>query len=107
MIMSILLTIIAAFYLLMMRTLLTKWIAAYQRGSRLSQSEKQSSYAVIAFATLLWPIVLPFAYLELLDNSQKTAQKAKLAETKLGLNWAINFSREKFSPSSNQRHWVN
>lgn len=38
-------------------------------GTRLQQ---RLSIALLVIATILWPIVVPFAYLELLSKSKKT-----------------------------------
>ncbi|EDX73301.1 hypothetical protein MC7420_1097 [Coleofasciculus chthonoplastes PCC 7420] len=38
-----------------------------QHDDSLSQNEKFSSWVILVIATILWPIVVPISYLELLD----------------------------------------
>jgi hypothetical protein len=41
---------------------------------------------VLAIATSLWPIVLPFAYLELLDKFKRSARTSRLYKSMLDNN---------------------
>ena len=67
-----------AFYSLLMPVLFVNWLRFFREDLDLSKSEKHLSMVVIAIATLLWPIVLPFAYLELLGKFQKSARTTRL-----------------------------
>jgi hypothetical protein len=62
------------FYLVMMPILLTSWLGFFQQDADMSEEEKRLSLIVLVIATLLWPIVLPFAYLELLSKFKRAAK---------------------------------
>lgn len=55
------------FYLLMALHLFTVWLAVLMRDTSVSPSEKPSHLMILSIITLLWPLVVPFAYLELLN----------------------------------------
>ncbi len=73
-----LLLLSAAFYCLLMPILFMNWLGLFQEDTELTQKEKQLSMGAIAIATILWPIVIPFAYLELLGKFQKSARTTRL-----------------------------
>ncbi len=73
-----LLLLFIAFYSLLMPVLFVSWLGFFREDLDLSKSEKYLSMVVIAIAMLLWPIVLPFAYLELLGKFQKSTRTARL-----------------------------
>jgi hypothetical protein len=77
---------LTAFYVLVMPLLLIQWLHTFIRDAKMSAGQKRLSLVVLVLATLCWPIVLPFVYLELLSHAQKTARQVKLAELKLGIN---------------------
>lgn len=72
--MQLLLLLPISFYCLLMPILFLTWLGLFQEDTELTKREKQLSMGVIAIATLLWPIVIPFAYLELLGKFQKSAR---------------------------------
>jgi hypothetical protein len=76
--MQLLLFFPLAFYFLLMPILLISWFNFFRQDDEMSRREKRLSIVVIAIATVLWPIVLPFAYLELLGKFKKSAKTAKL-----------------------------
>ena len=56
-----------AFYVIMLPILFSRWLDFMQRDDSLSSNEKFSSWVLLVIATILWPIVVPISYLELLD----------------------------------------
>ena len=79
------LSFLTIFYLIVMPILLVRWLNAFLKDSTMSASQRHLSLVVLAIATLGWPIVLPFVYLELLSKAQKAARQLKLAEMQLVL----------------------
>ncbi len=80
------LSFLITFYLLVMPILLVQWLDAFFKDTTMSVLQRRLSVGVLIIATLGWPIVLPFVYLELLSTTQKTARQTKLAEIKLNLS---------------------
>ena len=76
--MQSLLLFFAAFYSLLMPIFLIHWIGLSKEDRDLTDSEKRLVFATIVVATLFWPIVVPFAYLELLSKSQSSAKATQL-----------------------------
>ena len=76
--MQSLLLFFAAFYSLLMPIFLIHWIGLSKEDRDLTDSEKRLVFATIVVATLFWPIVVPFAYLELLSKSQSSAKTTRL-----------------------------
>ncbi|MEQ9373499.1 MAG: hypothetical protein RIG63_31420 [Coleofasciculus chthonoplastes F3-SA18-01] len=56
-----------AFYVVMLPILFSRWLDFMQNDDSLSSNEKFSSWVLLVIATILWPIVVPISYLELLD----------------------------------------
>ncbi|PSB19000.1 hypothetical protein C7B65_13370 [Phormidesmis priestleyi ULC007] len=73
-----LLLLFVAFYSLLMPILFINWLGFFREDLSLTKSEKRLSIVVIAIATLFWPIVIPFAYLELLGKFQRSARTTRL-----------------------------
>ena len=70
------LTLISAvtIYLVIACCLFALWLDLIQQGGYLPLSQQIFSRLFLIFATLLWPLVVPFAYIELLLKS-KTNRK--------------------------------
>ncbi len=66
--MNLLLIIFVFFYLLMAQRLFTIWHKFFRRDNSMSPGEKQLSWLVLIVGTVLWPIVVPHAYLALLEK---------------------------------------
>lgn len=64
--------IIATYYLFISLTMFTLWLRVFLADSSTKKTDIISWIALIIGSTL-WPLVLPFAYLEL--NSKRTKQK--------------------------------
>ena len=58
---------LVAFYLVMLPILFSRWLDFMQHDDSLSSNEKFSSWVILVMATILWPLVVPISYLELLD----------------------------------------
>lgn len=55
------------FYVVMLPIFFSRWLDFMQHDDSLSPNEKFSSWVILLIATILWPIVVPISYLELLD----------------------------------------
>ncbi len=47
------------------------WLFFWQQDTALSDKDKFSSLAIVVFMTVFWPLVVPLAYLELLEKKKK------------------------------------
>ncbi len=73
-----------AFYGLVVPIMFVAWLNFFQHDDQpLSRGEKQMSLVVITIAALLWPLVLPFAYLDVLDQLKRTSKAARLYQKML------------------------
>lgn len=68
--MELLFSCIAIFYLLMALRFFSVWLKFIQRDPSLSSRPRQL-YLCLVVLTILWPLIVPFAYLELLSKSEK------------------------------------
>ncbi len=66
--MKLLIIICAFFYLIMAQRIFKVWIEFFQRDASLSSAEKQLSWVVLIVGTIFWPIVVPIAYVSLLEK---------------------------------------
>ena len=66
--MKLLIIIFLFFYLLMAQRLFKIWLKFFERDTCMSLGEKQLSWVVLIVGIALWPIVVPNAYLALLEN---------------------------------------
>lgn len=81
--MTILLILLASFYLLVVSSIAVRWLAFFSRDSQLSRSEKQAGLLIIAIAATLWVFVVPFAYLELLGKLEHEQKSTLLSVSSL------------------------
>jgi hypothetical protein len=58
-------------YWLMMPILLISWYSIHIKYPVMSPSERRWSLLVFAIATVLWPVVLPLTYIELLSKVKR------------------------------------
>lgn len=63
-----LIIIVVFFYFMIAQRLFKVWLKFFHRDTSMSPGEKQLSWVVLIVGTLLWPIVLPNAYLALLEK---------------------------------------
>jgi hypothetical protein len=66
--MKVVIIIVVFFYFMIAQRLFKIWLKFFHRDSSMSPGEKQLSWVVLIVGTLLWPIVLPNAYLALLEQ---------------------------------------
>lgn len=55
-------------YLLMASCFFTLWLEFFKRDTRFSSEDRYLSIVILVIATILWPLVVPIAYLELLKE---------------------------------------
>jgi hypothetical protein len=67
MMIKILLVCSALVYLLIAAHFLRVWLQFFKKDTSLSNKEKLRSWAILAIATTFWLIVVPIAYIELLE----------------------------------------
>lgn len=66
--MELLVIISVVFYLLIAHRLFKVWLKFFQQDTNMSLEEKQISWGVLLMGTVLWPIVVPIAYLSMLEK---------------------------------------
>ena len=69
------LTCFTFFYFLIAAYFFRIWLKSFEQDTNLSPSERLVSLEILAIATLFWLIVVPLAYLELLQAKRKTSGK--------------------------------
>lgn len=79
--MQVLIYGLLAFYAVMMPMLFTNWYGLYSQEAGMSLNQRQTSRIVIMVATLLWPIVLPMSYLELLKKVKRYERQSRVSAT--------------------------
>ncbi|HEY9665597.1 MAG TPA: hypothetical protein V6C91_02270 [Coleofasciculaceae cyanobacterium] len=84
--MKLLLVIFLLFYLLMAHRFFNVWLKFFQKDTSMSPEERQFSRIVLIIGTALWPVVVPTAYLSLLEKKLEI-QAESLDETE-----PMNFS---------------
>lgn len=62
---------LSLFYLLMALHFFTVWLAVFRRETSVSSEESLAPIIIIILITIFWPLVVPFAYLELLNAQEK------------------------------------
>jgi hypothetical protein len=58
-------------YCLMMPILFVNWYSMHAQDANMSRTERRGSLLVLTLATLLWPVVLPLTYIELLSKVKR------------------------------------
>jgi flagellar basal body-associated protein FliL len=48
------------------------WLKFFQQDNSMSREEKQLSWVILLIGTVLWPLVVPIAYLSLLEKKFKS-----------------------------------
>lgn len=59
------------YYLLIARSFFTTWLAVFQQDTQLTSEEKFLATIILLISTILWPVLLPLAYLELISKNSK------------------------------------
>lgn len=66
--------LLICFYILVALYLLTAWLHFLKREAGLSSQQKVLSFLAVGIATVFWPLVLPIAYVKLLDATVSQSQ---------------------------------
>ncbi len=66
--MELIIITFVVFYLLIAHRLLKIWLKFFRQDTNMSRTDKQISWVVLLIGTILWPIVVPIAYLSILEN---------------------------------------
>lgn len=77
----LLLALLALFYVGMALRFFSVWLAVFRQDTSVSPQEP-GSLMIIVLITIFWPVVVPFAYLELL-TAKKTAESFCLTREQL------------------------
>jgi hypothetical protein len=70
--------LILLFYILLAGLFFTRWLDFFLEDEEMSQKMRLLSMLILVIATILWPITVPFAYLELLKFHKKNKQLINL-----------------------------
>jgi hypothetical protein len=62
---------IIAIYLGMAGCFVSEWISFFLADDKMSREQRYISYIILFVSTMFWPVVVPFAYLELLKFHKK------------------------------------
>jgi hypothetical protein len=78
---------ITVFYFSLAYCLSVEWFKLYRADTSLTKRERQRSYILVVVITVLWPLVIPFSYLELLKKKvNKLKLKSNLIEIEIAAN---------------------
>ncbi len=72
--------IVIIFYLAIAFFLCRKWLVFFQQDEEMSSSERSYSGVILLIGTIFWPIIVPFAYLELLNFHIKYRKEIHLLQ---------------------------
>lgn len=64
--MKLLLAALVVNYLLMASFFLTRWLEFFEKDTSVTSNDRFLSEWILVLATILWPVAVPIAYLELL-----------------------------------------
>lgn len=67
----ILVLFLTAFYFVIASCLFTQWLELIQQDVCMTRDQRFLSKVLLITATIIWPLVLPFAYIELLLKSKR------------------------------------
>ena len=62
------------FYLIMACCFFTQWLGFFIDDKEMTSTQRYLSLLVLILATILWPLIVPLAYLELLKFHKKHKQ---------------------------------
>lgn len=65
-------------YLAFAWCLFSQWLFFLMRDGEMSQEQRYLSGIILVFITIFWPIIVPFAYLELLKFHRKYEKEIDL-----------------------------
>lgn len=61
-------------YLVMAYLLFRNWLYLFKKDGSLDRTDKLFSTVTLVVATILWPVIVPFAYLQLLKQKNDEAE---------------------------------
>lgn len=67
-------------YLLMASCFFNKWLKLFNQDSTMSSEDRLLSKWILVIATILWPIVVPIAYIELLKTQEINVTDVPVSE---------------------------
>jgi len=70
------------FYLVIAYLLFKKWLFLFLQDEDMSSNQRSYSWGILVIGTIFWPIVVPFAYLELLNFQLKYRKEFNLLRNK-------------------------
>lgn len=62
-------------YLLMASCFFNSWLQLFKKDTSLSANDRLLSMVMLFIATILWPVVVPIAYLELLKQKNDNLEE--------------------------------
>lgn len=71
------------FYLVIAYLLFQKWLFLFLQDEEMSSNQRAYSGVILLIATIFWPIVVPFAYLELLNFQLKYRKEIHLLKNQV------------------------
>ncbi|MCT7949280.1 hypothetical protein NG798_05730 [Ancylothrix sp. C2] len=85
---SLFLGSLGAIYLVSAPCFFKNWFSIFeQEADKLTPEEKQLSMATLVTASVLWPVVVPFAYMEKVSKAKITVE---IEEEKVGCNKSMS-----------------
>jgi hypothetical protein len=83
------------FYLAIASLLFRKWLFLFLKDEEMSSSQRSYSGVILLIVTIFWPLVVPFAYLELLNFQIKYRKEINLLKNQSNnITFAENSSVE-------------
>jgi flagellar biosynthesis protein FlhB len=80
MIIKLLAIVLLFTYLLIAHRLFNIWLKFFQQDTSISTEDRSLSWVVLSIGTILWPVIVPIAYLRLLEEKFKHQEVSEKAE---------------------------
>ena len=74
MIQSVITNLAIVFYLIMACCFFVQWLGFFIDDKEMNSAQRYFSIIILVLGTILWPFIVPFAYLELLKFHKKHKQ---------------------------------
>lgn len=71
MIQTVLMNLVIVFYLVMACCFFIQWLGFFIDDKEMNPAQRHFSIVILVIGTILWPLIVPFAYLELLKFHKK------------------------------------
>ena len=104
--MEFLIISLVVFYLIMAQRFFKIWLNFFQRDNNMSREEKQLSWVILLLGTVLWPLVVPIAYLSLLEKKFKSQAETIDEDEPIGSAYSLQkrMYTDKFSSLESFEH---